>query len=108
MFRLTRPLLNAVRKTTTGIVGLHVHPNPLQELTETYQSTLTALAAIPKTSVYRQGVEALTEHKLKIVRDAGDDISAAEKALDEGQIEHSLDIAQDELSLVGKMTEWKA
>ena len=36
------------------------------------------------------------------------DINAAEKELGEGQIEESLDIAQDELSLVQKMIEWKA
>ena len=108
MFRLTRPLFNSVLKTTTGLVGLKVHPNPLHELTETYQSTLTALSAIPKTSVYRQGVQALTEHKLKIVKAAEGDVDYAEKALDEGHIEQSLDIAKDELSLVGKMAEWKA
>lgn len=109
MFRLTRPLFNAaVRKTTTGIVGLAVHPNPLPELTETYKSTLSALSAIPKTSVYRQGVEALTQHKLKIVEGVNGDIGAAEQQLDEGQIEQSIDIAKDELGLVSKMIEWKA
>lgn len=108
MFRLTRPLFNQVRKATTGIVGLEVHPNPLPELAQTYKSTLTALSAIPKTSVYRQGVEALTQRKLKIVETAEGNIEAVEKELDEGQIEQSIDIAKDELSLVSKMVEWKA
>ena len=108
MFRLTRPLFNQFLKSTTGITGLHVHPNPLPELAKTYQSTLSALSALPSSSVYRQGVEALTQHKLSIVEKANGDISAAEKELDEGHIEESLDIAQDELNLVSQMAEWKA
>ncbi|KAJ3475662.1 hypothetical protein NLI96_g11687 [Meripilus lineatus] len=108
MFRLTRPLFNQLRKSTTSITGLNVHPNPLPELKQTYEATLSALAAIPATSVYRQGVEALTQRKLSIIEKAEGDIAAAEKELDEGQIEESLDIAHDELGLVSKMIEWKA
>ncbi|GAW03699.1 ETC complex I subunit conserved region-domain-containing protein [Lentinula edodes] len=107
MFRLTRPLLQ-VAKTTTGITGLAVHPNPIPTLTQTYKSTLEALAALPSTSAYRQGTEALTLKKLSIVDAAKGDIAAIEKGLDEGQIEESLLIASDELQLVGKMAEWKA
>ncbi len=108
MFRLTRPLLTQVRKATTSITGLKVHPNPLPELRKTYEATLSALSGIPETSVYRQGVEALTQRKLGIVEKADGDIAAAEKELDEGQIEESLDIAHDELGLVSKMVEWRA
>ncbi|EIW86672.1 NADH2 dehydrogenase [Coniophora puteana RWD-64-598 SS2] len=108
MFRLTRPLFQVARKTTTGITGLAVHPNPLPELRTTYESTLSVLASIPATSVYRQGVEALTKHKLSIVQNAEDDISAAEKQLDEGQVEESINIAKDELTLAQNMLEWKA
>jgi len=66
------------------------------------------LSSIPSTSVYRQGVESLTKHKLNIVQGANGDIAAVEKQLDEGQIEESLDIAKDELKLVESMLEWKA
>ncbi|KZT02755.1 Ndufa5, NADH-ubiquinone oxidoreductase subunit [Laetiporus sulphureus 93-53] len=107
MFRLTRPLLNQIRKTT-GITGLNVHHDPLPELLKTYQSTLSMLSSIPETSVYRQGVEALTQRKLKIAENANGKISEAEKQLDEGHIEQSLDIATDEMNLVSKMIEWKA
>lgn len=107
MFRLTRPLFQ-VAKTTTGVTGLAVHSNPIPALTQTYKSTLEALAALPSTSVYRQGTEALTLKKLGILEKANGDISAVEKELDEGQIEESLLIASDELKLVGKMAEWKA
>ena len=108
MLRATRPLLQVVRKTTTGIAGLAVHPNPLPELSKTYKDTLSLITAIPSTSVYRQGLEALTLRKLKIVEDAKGDVAAVEKELGEGQIEESLDIAEDELKLAAKMIEWKA
>ncbi|KDR85031.1 hypothetical protein GALMADRAFT_52560 [Galerina marginata CBS 339.88] len=107
MFRITRPLLQAL-KQTTGIHGLKVHPDPLPELVKTYESTLSALSSVPQTSVYRQGVEALVRHKLNIVNGAKGDISVAETQLNEGHIEEALDIAADELSLVAKMVEWKA
>ncbi|KIJ21714.1 hypothetical protein PAXINDRAFT_105117 [Paxillus involutus ATCC 200175] len=108
MFRLTRPLLQQFVKKTTGITGLAVHPNPLPALTQTYRSTLSVLSSIPSTSVYRQSVEALTKHKLNIVQSANGDIAAVEKQLDEGQIEESLDIAEDELKLAQNMLGWKA
>ena len=107
MLRLTRPLYQAI-KQSTGITGLHVHPNPLPELTKTYENTLSVLASLPATSAYRQGVEALTRHKLSIVQKAGGDVAAVERELSEGQIEQSLNIADDEFKLVSKMLEWKA
>lgn len=107
MFRFTRSLRQAL-KHSTGITGVGVHPAPLPALAETYQKTLTALGAIPQTSVYRQGVEALTRHKLSIVENAKEDVAAVEKELKEGQIEESLLIASDELRLASQMAEWKA
>jgi NADH dehydrogenase (ubiquinone) 1 alpha subcomplex subunit 5 len=107
MFRLTRPLFQAL-KQSTGVTGLAVHPDPLPALIKTYESTLTSLEAIPATSIYRQGVEALTLNKLKIAKEANGDVAKVETALDEGQIEQSLDIASDELKLAAKMLEWKA
>ena len=107
MLRFTRPLLQA-SKLSTGLHGLPVHPNPLPELTKTYESTLAALSSIPAHAAYRQGAEALTLRKLKIVQDASGDVAQVEKQLDEGQIEQAIAIAKDELGLVGKMTEWKA
>ena len=79
MFRLTRPLFNAVTKRSTGLTGLKVHHDPIPELRQTYEATLQTLSAIPQTSVYRQGTEALTLHKLKILERANGDIAAAEK-----------------------------
>ncbi|PSS37704.1 hypothetical protein PHLCEN_2v397 [Hermanssonia centrifuga] len=108
MLRFTRPLFNQVRKSTTGIFGLNVHHDPLPELKKTYESTLSALSSIPASSVYRQGVEALTQRKLKIVEASNGNVEAVEKKLDEGHIEEALDIAKDELQLVSKVAEWKA
>ena len=108
MLRFTRPLLQQVSKLSTGLYGLPVHPNPLPELTKTYESTLTALSSIPKHAAYRQGAESLTLRKLKIVQEAKGDIAEVERQLDEGQIEEVIEIAKDELSLVAKMAEWKA
>lgn len=108
MLRASRPLLQQALKSTTGITGLKVHPNPLPTLVSTYQETLARVSEIPSSSVYRQSVEALTQRKLKLVQNANGDVAAAEKALDDGQIEEAIDVAQDELSLVAKMIDWKA
>lgn len=107
MLRITRPLFQALKKTT-GIHGLKVHADPLPELVKTYEATLTTLSSIPQTSVYRQSVEALVRHKLNLVKSANNDIATAEKHLDEGHIEEALDIASDELKLAANMVEWKA
>ncbi|TFK41118.1 Ndufa5, NADH-ubiquinone oxidoreductase subunit [Crucibulum laeve] len=107
MFRITRPLCQ-VLKRSTGLTGVAVHLDPLPELIKTYEATLSQLSSIPQTSVYRQGVEALTRHKLNVVQGAKGDVAAVEKQLDEGQIEESLGIASDELKLAAKMVDWKA
>lgn len=107
MFRFTRPLCQAIKKTT-GITGLKVHANPLPELIKTYESTLTTLSTLPPTAVYRQSTEALTRHKLNIVRGANGNVAEAEKQLNEGQIEESLEIAAFELSLASDLLKWKA
>lgn len=108
MLRLTRPLLQQALKSSTGITGLAVHPNPLPDLTKTYESTLSALHEIPKSSVYRQSVEALTLNKLKILKGANGDVSKVEKELDEGQIEQALDVAKDELALVSNFIKYES
>ncbi|KAF7310944.1 NADH dehydrogenase 1 alpha subcomplex subunit 5 [Mycena chlorophos] len=107
MLRLTRPLYQAIR-STTGLTGLAVHPDPLPALAKTYESTLTHLTQIPETSVYRQATEALIQNKLNIIKAANADVAAAEKGLGEGMIEESLLIAVDELRVAAQMVEWKA
>ncbi|KAF7306958.1 NADH dehydrogenase 1 alpha subcomplex subunit 5 [Mycena indigotica] len=107
MLRFSRPLYQAIR-SSTGLTGLAVHPNPIPALTNTYENTLTHLARIPETSAYRQATEALIQNKLNIVKAADADIAAVEKGLGEGMIEESLLIAVDELKLAAQMVDWKA
>jgi len=93
---------------TTNITGLAAHPDPIPALTATYEKTLKMLEAIPSSSVYRQGTEALTQRKLEIIKAANGDAAKAETDLDEGMIEQVIKVAEDELGLVAKMIEWKA
>ncbi|KAL1919265.1 uncharacterized protein VTP21DRAFT_1957 [Calcarisporiella thermophila] len=104
---LTRALFSVVKKTTTGIYGIPVHPNPRPHLIETYRKTLTALERLPPSAVYRQATTSITQQRLAIV-EANEDIQDIEEKLDAGQIEEAIMQAEDELSLVGKMEEWKA
>ncbi|CAE6469835.1 unnamed protein product [Rhizoctonia solani] len=106
MLRFTRPLRQAL-KTTTGIHGIAVHPDPLPALRKTYESTLSILSQMPSHAVYRQGTEALVKHRLDLIEKAKGDAIHVEQALGEGQIEEILMSAEDELSLAGKMLEWK-
>ncbi|TFK98841.1 NADH2 dehydrogenase [Pterulicium gracile] len=107
MLRASRPLLTQLIKSTTGITGLLVHPNPLPSLLQTYQSTLDVLKTLPSHAAYRQSAETLTQRKLEIVQGALGGGMKVEEMLGEGQIEQSLDIAEDELALAGNMLEWK-
>lgn len=53
--------------TPTGLTGLLTHPSPRPALIYTYRTTLQKLKALPKSSVYRQSVEALTKQRLEVV-----------------------------------------
>lgn len=105
-------------KTSTGIAGLAVHPNPLPELESTYTQTLKVLEHLPPSSVYRQSAAAVTELRLGIVREALEKpfstVSASEQAIERveakidcGLAEELVKQATDEFHLAAKMTEWK-
>ncbi|KAF8760884.1 ETC complex I subunit conserved region [Rhizoctonia solani] len=83
MLRFTRPLRQALKSTTGSM----------------------ALPYIPILS--RQGTEALVKHRLDLIEKSKGDATQVENALGEGQIEEILMSAEDELSLAGKMLEWK-
>ncbi|MCJ1485551.1 hypothetical protein MMC06_005726 [Schaereria dolodes] len=51
----------------TGLTGLFTHQAPRSSLIYLYSSTLDKLKTLPDSSAYRQSVEALTAHRLKIV-----------------------------------------
>lgn len=52
----------------TGLCGLRTHPSPRSTLLYLYHSTLEKLEKLPKSSVYRQSTEALTRHRLEIIK----------------------------------------
>ena len=96
---------NAIR--TTGLAGLAHHPNPRPQLISIYKSTIDALSTVPSNSVYRKATTALTEKRLKIAEGTLD-VPSIESQIGEGLIEELIQAAEDELSLVAKMKEWKA
>lgn len=51
-----------------GLTGLTTHPSPRPTLIHVYRQTLEKLKAFPETSVYRQSTEALTRHRLQIIK----------------------------------------
>merc|ERR1712230_170611 len=99
-FRATQFLLQRT-KTTTGITGLAVHPDPLPHLLKTYTATSTILSKMPAGAVYRQSVESIIKERREIVeRLQGQNA--------ESDIEAVVSQAEDELQLAGKMLDWKA
>ncbi|KAK4992722.1 hypothetical protein LTR50_000845 [Elasticomyces elasticus] len=52
----------------TGLTGVFTHPSPRSTLLYLYSTTLSKLAQLPQSSVYRQSTEALTKHRLSIVQ----------------------------------------
>lgn len=52
----------------TGLTGLLTNPSPRSTLLYLYASTLDKLSAIPESSLYRQSVEAVTKHRLSLVK----------------------------------------
>ncbi|KUI68745.1 hypothetical protein VM1G_04444 [Cytospora mali] len=72
----------------TGLTGLFTDASPRSTLLFLYSTTIDKLKAVPETSVYRQSVEALTNHRLSVVegvKPAGYDewLAKAKQALDE-------------------------
>jgi NADH dehydrogenase (ubiquinone) 1 alpha subcomplex subunit 5 len=106
---LLRRYSTPATKSSTGITGLSVHPDPLPTLLEIYKSNLSLLGTIPETAVYRQSLEALLKKKIKHVdvAIAGQGVESVENELQAGQIEEILESAVDELKLTEKMLEWK-
>ncbi|KAJ2737227.1 hypothetical protein IW152_000248 [Coemansia sp. BCRC 34962] len=105
--RISRLLLQATQKVTTGIVGIPVNPAARPQLIGAYKTTLDELKAkIPETAAYRKAVEAITAHRLKIVEE-NDDTAKIEELIGSGQIEELICQAEDEIKLISKMAEWR-
>ncbi|KAI9204145.1 ETC complex I subunit conserved region-domain-containing protein [Polychytrium aggregatum] len=89
-------------KTTTGLYGLAVHPNPRPQLISLYKRIIHAVQRQPESAVFRQSVESLARHRLAIVEQEND-IDKIETTIQAGQIEELIQQAEDELKLVNIM-----
>lgn len=70
---------------------------------------MATAAKLPAHSVYRQGVEATIQHRLKVLETVRDDeVSKLEQEIGAGQVEELVDSAKDELQLIDMMGELKA
>eukprot|EP00897_Mesotaenium_endlicherianum_P008870 jgi/Mesen1/8010/ME000425S07205 len=103
--RFAGPLSSKV-KDSTGIVGIDVVTNAREVLIGLYRDTLKAVQVIPQEAVYRQNVEKLTQHRLKVCEEE-QEWDAIEKKISCGQVEELIVQAKDELELIPKMSEWK-
>jgi NADH dehydrogenase (ubiquinone) 1 alpha subcomplex subunit 5 len=56
--------------TQTGLTGVYTHASPRSTLLYLYSSTLDKLKAVPEHSLYRQSVEAVTNHRKALVEAA--------------------------------------
>ncbi|DAZ97193.1 TPA: hypothetical protein N0F65_003824 [Lagenidium giganteum] len=96
----TRVLRMAVRKTSTGIVGLPVNPNARQDLVKIYQRTLQEIQTLPNEAAnYKQAVEQITKYRLKVVEENTDE-AVIEREINCGQLEELIEQAEDELSVI--------
>jgi len=87
-----------------------VNSQAIPQLRKLYADTLVAATTkLPAHSVYRQGVEATIQHRLKILETVKDDeVSKVEQEIGAGQVEELVESAKDELQLVDMMAELKA
>merc|ERR1711865_270755 len=92
-------------KTTTGIVGYPVDPHAHETLKGLYSQTFEALSDIPADAEYRKCVEAITNHRLKVITEQADWIEVEEMI--GFQMEEMIQDAKDELELIPQMAEWK-
>lgn len=102
----------ARQRLTTNLTGLAVHPAPFHHLTELYSATLTLLAQMPPSAVYRQSVESITKERMSVIELLGGgggekEIESVEEKIGAGLIEEVVEMAQTELALAEKMLEWQ-
>lgn len=53
---------------STGLTGLRTHAAPRSALLSIYTTTLARLQRFPESSLYRQSIESLTQHRLSLVQ----------------------------------------
>jgi NADH dehydrogenase (ubiquinone) 1 alpha subcomplex subunit 5 len=97
---LARRSLSTVTKTTTGLVGLPVHPDPIPALISANKAVLTRLTEIPADAGYRINAEKVANFRIAKAEESAGDIDAVEKAVACGQIEELIVQAEDEMEVV--------
>ncbi|KAI0175795.1 ETC complex I subunit conserved region-domain-containing protein [Hypoxylon sp. FL1284] len=70
LFAAVTPARYLTAGSPTGLTGLRTHGSPRSTLLYLYTRTLEKLQTIPESSLYRQSVEALTQHRMSIVEAA--------------------------------------
>lgn len=106
-------------RSTTGLSGLPVHPNPKASLMEYYGKTLSLIREnMPKDYVYRRQMEKILTSKLKWLENFKGNLSTNQEEKDDplGQrsamgwlpVESIIIQAEYEFDLVKKMVEWKS
>mmetsp|Transcript_15626 Transcript_15626/g.32161 ORF Transcript_15626/g.32161 Transcript_15626/m.32161 type:complete len:140 (-) Transcript_15626:146-565(-) len=91
---------STVTKTTTGLVGLPVHPDPIPALISANQAVLERLKEIPHDAGYRINAEKVANFRISKAQDSNGDIESVEKAIACGQIEELIRQAEDEMEVV--------
>ncbi|GMI28595.1 hypothetical protein TrRE_jg8928 [Triparma retinervis] len=97
---ILRRSLSSVTKTTTGLVGLPVHPDPIPALIAANKAVLSALSDIPADAGYRVNATKVANFRIAAAESSNGDISAVEKAVECGQIEELIVQAEDEMEVV--------
>ncbi|XP_059814328.1 NADH dehydrogenase [ubiquinone] 1 alpha subcomplex subunit 5-like [Hypanus sabinus] len=95
-----------VLKKTTGLVGLAVAQNPLEQLKILYTRVLTVLESIPPEAAYRKYTEQIINERFNMIK-TENNIQKIEDKINCGQIEEIISQAESELSLAKKMAKWK-
>jgi len=71
-----------------------------------YKKILTEIQKVPEEAYYRREVEAINTYRLKICLE-NEDIIEIEDKIAYGQVEELITYAEDELTLIPDMLEWK-
>ncbi|XP_035456579.1 NADH dehydrogenase [ubiquinone] 1 alpha subcomplex subunit 5-like [Spodoptera frugiperda] len=93
-------------KTSTGLVGLAVHPNPSHTLGSLYGKILRIIKKMPYQSAYRKYTEIICNERNKIVKTSKDFLEL-ECKINGGQAEELIVQAENELKLARQMLNWK-
>ena len=81
------PFGTTVTKTSTGLVGLPVHPDPVPALRAANLKILEAVAPIPDEAGYKESITGITNFRLRVIDESEGDIDYIEAEIDCGQIE---------------------